>query len=148
MSSNDDLIAEIAAQLPPKRGRGRPRKEKRRKSSMRTKKVRRATTTDFDVIAAAHALHGAAGYLQEKLLQADLQLHYDFMVTLTLLIQRIQKTATGLSLHLNVPSNDAFKTEALTAIEHEKASSWHKQNLTKKLTQNMSEVNKKKIWFK
>lgn len=147
MSQNDDLIAEIAAQIPPKRGRGRPRKEKRKKPSMGNKRVRRANSTDFDVTTAAHVLHAAAGYLNEKLIESDLALHFDFRTSLTLLIQRIQKTAVGLSLHLSVPNKEAFKNEALTAIEYEKALSYRKTQIAKQLAQSPSGKSKEKIHF-
>jgi hypothetical protein len=136
---------EINENTPVKRKVGRPRKERRRKPSVKNKRVRRATTTDFDVTSSAHHLWQGALYLEETF--NELNLHYDFKTSMMLLINKMKALATGLSLHLDIPNKEAFKTEMLTKREFEKAEQFRKHLIAKELVQRPSEPYRKKIYF-
>jgi hypothetical protein len=136
---------EINEGTPIKRPVGRPRKEKRRKPSVKNKRVRRATTTDFDVTSSSHYLWQAALYLEEMF--NELNLHYDFKTSMMLLINKMKGLAAGLSLHLDNPNKDAFKTESLTKREFEKAEQYRKHQIAKQLAQRPSGPTKEKIHF-
>jgi hypothetical protein len=125
---------EINENTPAKRKVGRPRKEIRRKPNVKNKRVRRATTTDFDVTSSAHCLWQGAMYLEEMF--NKLNLHYDFKTSMMLLINKMKGLATGLSLHLDNPNKEAFKTEVLTKQEFDKAEQYRKHQIAKQLAQN------------
>ncbi len=138
-------MSETIENQPIKRPVGRPRKEKRRKPSVKNKRVRRATTTDFDVTCAAHHLWQGAMYLEETF--AELNLHYDFKTSMMLLINKMKGLASGMSLHLDNPNKEAFKNESLTKREFEKAEQFRKAQLAKQLSQRPSGPYKEKIHF-
>lgn len=135
MSQNDDLIKEIPAQIPCKRGPGRPRKEKRRKPSVKNKRVKRATTENYDIAAAAYTFWRAAIYLEENLLDSKLNLHFDFKTSILLKINTMKDLAKGLALHLEPPNVEAFRNVSVTEQELSKAEAWKRQQMSKALTQ-------------
>ncbi len=83
-----------------------------RLTNIANRQVRRATTTNFDIIKQARIYWDVADYMEQEL--EGVQLHNTQRRVNVNLIYKLKELAKGLGHHLDVPNPAAFKTKELT----------------------------------
>jgi len=83
-----------------------------RLTSIENRQVRRATTTNYDIIKQAMIYWEAADFMETQL--EDVQLHNTQRRVNVNLIYKLKQLAKGLGHHLDAPNPAAFKTKELT----------------------------------
>lgn len=114
-----------------------------RLTNIANRQVRRATTTNYDIIKQAMIYWDVADYMEQEL--EGVQLHNTQRRVNVNLIYKLKELAKGLGHHLDVPNPAAFKTKALTDSLFEQAEAARLATLSKLTAQ--SERSNERIYF-
>ena len=105
-----------------------------RLTSIANRQVRRATTTNYDIIKQAMIYWNVAEFMEQQL--EAVQLHNTQRRVNVNLIYKLKELAKGLGHHLDVPNPGAFKTKALTDGLFEQAEAARLKRVSKQTAQN------------
>lgn len=114
-----------------------------RLTSIANRQVRRATTTNYDIIKQAMIYWDVAEFMEQQL--EGIQLHNTQRRVNVNLIYKLKELAKGLGYHLVAPNPAAFKTKELTDRLFEQAETARLARVSKVTAQ--SQRSKERVYF-
>lgn len=115
----------------------------KRNTDIRNRQVRRATTTNYDIIKQAMVYWDVAEYMEQAL--EGIQLHNTQRRINVNIIYKLKELAKSLGHHLDVPNPNAFKTKDLTDKLYEQALDAKRQRDSRQSAQTTRST--QRVWF-